>query len=65
MARGILVPRPGFQPASPALEGGFFTTGPRGKSLSVTFKRILSNCRAFEGEWPIRMGSGNPVAVNT
>ena len=33
-ARGILVPRPGIEPASPALEGGFFTTGPLGKSLN-------------------------------
>ena len=32
-ACGILVPRPGIEPASPALEGGFFTTGPPGKSL--------------------------------
>ena len=31
-ACGILVPRPGIEPASPALEGGFFTTGPPGKS---------------------------------
>ena len=33
LACGILVPRPGMEPASPALEGGFFTTGPPGKSL--------------------------------
>ena len=33
VACGILVPRPGIEPASPALEGGFFTTGPPGKSL--------------------------------
>ena len=31
-ACGILVPRPRIKPASPALEGGFFTTGPPGKS---------------------------------
>ena len=31
-ACGILAPRPGIEPASPALEGGFFTTGPPGKS---------------------------------
>ena len=31
-ACGILVPRPGIEPASPALEGGFLTTGPPGKS---------------------------------
>ena len=28
MAYGILVPRPGIEPTSPALEGGFLTTGP-------------------------------------
>ena len=32
MACGILVPRPGIEPMSPALEGGFLTTGPPGKS---------------------------------
>ena len=32
-ACGILVPQPGIEPAYPALEGRFFTTGPRGKSL--------------------------------
>ena len=31
-ACGILVPRTGIEPASPALEGRFFTTGPPGKS---------------------------------
>ena len=29
---GILVPRPVIEPTSPALEGGFLTTGPPGKS---------------------------------
>ena len=33
MAHGILVPRPGIKPTSPALEGGFLTLGPPGKSL--------------------------------
>ena len=32
----ILVPCPGIEPASPALEGRFFTTAPPGKSLPVT-----------------------------
>ena len=27
MAYGILIPRPGMEPVSPALEGGFLTTG--------------------------------------
>ena len=34
VACGILVPRPGIRLESPALEGGFLTTGPPGKSLS-------------------------------
>ena len=33
VACGILVPRPGIEPTSPALEGRFFTAGPPGKSL--------------------------------
>ena len=32
-AYGILLPQPGIEPASPALQGGFLTTGPSGKSL--------------------------------
>ena len=32
-ARGILVPQPGIEPSSPALEDGFLTTGPPGKSF--------------------------------
>ena len=31
-ACGILVPRPGIEPTSPTLEGGFLTTGSPGKS---------------------------------
>ena len=37
VACGILVPRPGIEPESPALEGGFLTTGPPGKSLPYKF----------------------------
>ena len=33
----ILVPQPGLEPMSPALQGGFLTTGPPGKSLRQTF----------------------------
>ena len=36
-ARGTLVPQPGIEPESPALQGGFLTTGPLGKSLSWSF----------------------------
>ena len=37
LACGILVPQPGIQPASPALEGRFLTPGPPGKSLFSLF----------------------------
>ena len=40
-ACGILVPRPGIKPESPALEGRFFTTRPPGKSLMVPSSRNL------------------------
>ena len=33
-ARRILVPQPGIQPTSPAMEGRFLATGPPGKSLA-------------------------------
>ena len=36
-ACGILVPRPGIDPASLALEGGFLTTGQPVKSLVLIF----------------------------
>ena len=37
IACGILVPRPGIRLAPPALEGGFLTTGPPGKSPTLLF----------------------------
>ena len=37
IACGILVPRSGIKPASPALEGRFLTTGPPGKSFTGIF----------------------------
>ena len=37
-AYGILVPQPGIEPTSPALEGRFFTNGPPGKSHHQFFK---------------------------
>ena len=35
VACGILVAEPGFEVVSLALQGGFLTTGPRGKFLDV------------------------------
>ena len=37
VACGILVPGPGIEPVSPALEGRFLTTGPPGKSVDLFF----------------------------
>ena len=36
-AIGILVPPPRIEPAYPALQGGFLTTGPQGKSPELVF----------------------------
>ena len=36
-ACGILVPKPVIEPGFPALERGFLTTGPQGKSLWLAF----------------------------
>ena len=33
VAHGVLVPQPGTEPTSPAVQGGFLTTRPPGKSL--------------------------------
>ena len=45
-ACGILAPRPGIEPTTPALQGQFLTTGPPGKSqkvwiLMLTWSRIF------------------------
>ena len=34
---GILVPQPGIEPMTPALQGRFLTTGPPGKSPGLLF----------------------------
>ena len=49
-ACGILIPGPGIEPVSPALVGGFLTTGPPGKSLL----RLID--RAFDGDGSRRLG---------
>ena len=58
LACGILVSWPGIKPASPTLEGRFFTTGPPGKSpkVIVVIKPDLEGwalCRSFQvgGLW--------------
>ena len=42
------LPRPGIEPMSPALAGGFFTIEPRGKPLHVLFlTSFLTNLNAI------------------
>ena len=41
-ACGILVPQPGVEPTFPALEGGFFTTGPPERSLILNPSETVS-----------------------
>ena len=43
VACGILVPQPGIEPESPALEGGFLTTRPPGKSIVKVFNDLFAN----------------------
>ena len=40
-ACGILVPRPGIEPTSPALAGGFITTGPPASVLMTAFMQRI------------------------
>ena len=44
-ACGILVPRPGIEPMSPALAGGFLTTGLPGKSHRPPLCNVISDVR--------------------
>ena len=45
---GILVPQPGIEPVSPALEGGFLTTGPPGRSPNESFYKSLHPCLGLD-----------------
>ena len=47
----ILVPRPGIKPVSPALAGGFLTTGPPGKSHIYHSDPCLSICFWGSSSW--------------
>ena len=40
IACGILIPRPGVEPVSPALAGGFLSTGPPRKSLETVLSLV-------------------------
>ena len=47
IACGILVPWPGIEPASSALQVGFLTTGPLGKSLGLLKKKTKNKKHNF------------------
>ena len=46
VACGILVPRPGMEPMSPVLDGGFLTTGHQGSPNTT-----ISHCPLWVGVW--------------
>ena len=48
MACGILVLQLGIEPMSPALAGGFLTTGPPGKTSKIIFVILVLSCIASE-----------------
>ena len=61
MARGIPVPRPGIEPESPALEGGFLTAGPPGKSRPFLFWGLHKVGPKIDGH--INQGIGSCVRL--
>ena len=63
-ACGILVSQPGIKTASPALEGGFFTTGPPGKFLFFYNRRFLSMFSFYReklNKWRIKKYIGKVI----
>ena len=51
----ILVPLPGIEPESPALEGGLFTSGPPGKYEEVSFRCVM----------PLALPNSHPELLDT
>ena len=59
-ACGILVSRPGIESRSPALEGGFLTTGPPGKSqLPGSWMDLLISLPPRTGRWQLHVSQHN------
>ena len=60
-ACGILFPRPGINPPSPALQGAFLAPEPPGKSLSCALKSDEKSLSAWKWGiqgWPKRVAYG-------
>ena len=55
VAGGILVPQPGTEPVSPALHGGFLTTGPPGKSRAPKQRKVTRETCATRGSYQPRL----------
>ena len=49
------LPRPGLEPVSPALAGGFLTTGPPGKPLKYFFETLLVACVPYRKKYIIKI----------
>ena len=67
MACGIFVPQPGIKLSSPALQGGFLTTGLPGKALSfchslITVPKVPLITLSLSFPFP-RVSSGCPLAL--
>ena len=65
---GVLVPQPGIEPASPALESQLLTTGPSGKSvvffLMAFFSLIIiQSLFFFSSLFKIFLLNGNVLVV--
>ena len=59
VACGILTPQLGIEPVSPALEGGFLTTGPPGESLDPSFE----SCFCASGPRKVRLAVPHPFLI--
>ena len=70
MARGMFVPRKGIKPKSPALEGGFFTTGPPGKYQKNMFYEswvwavFLTSKQDSKSKRDSKIGDGDPKPLS-
>ena len=53
--------RPGIEPMSPALEGGFLTTGPLGESL----EKFLHVRKPLRSRWPIQIFQNSKFCLKT
>ena len=70
MARGMFVARKGIKPKSPALEGGFFTTGPPGKYQKNMFYEswvwavFLTSKQDSKSKRDSKIGDGDPKPLS-